>query len=148
MKLLGLLIPLVLSAALVSPTRPATSTRSQSTFGYVDLHLDPHGQPFAAWQLEFIARDNSATLVGVEAGDSPAFKDPPHYDSVALSGNRIILAAYSTAAELPTGRTRIARLHLQFAKPDPAFDVRLITAAASDGAKIDAAVSVSEGAQP
>ena len=148
MKLLGLLILLALSTALASPTRPATSTRPQSPFGYVDLHIDPHGQPLAAWQLEFIARDNSATLVGVESGDSPAFKDPPHYDPVALSGNRVILAAYSTAAELPTSRTRIARLHLQFTKPDPAFNVRLITAAASDGMKLDAAVSISEGAQP
>jgi len=120
-----------------------------STFGYIDLQIDPHNHPLAAWQIEFTAKDNSATLVGIEGGDTPASKAPPHYDPAALTQSRVILAAYSTTANLPTTKTRIARLHLQFTQPNPAYNVKLITAAKPDGTKLDAAdASVDQGVQP
>jgi hypothetical protein len=119
------------------------------SFGYIDLHIDPHGKPLAAWQVEFTAKDNSATLVGIEGGDTGAYKDPPHYDPAALANSRVILAAYSTADDLPTSKTRVARLHLQFTKRNAAYDVKLITAATPDGAKLETAdASVDQGAQP
>jgi hypothetical protein len=165
MTRLPLILAMLIGATFVfaqqSPTRSASSsTRSMGSppaardpspmpsFGYVDLHIDPHNHPLAAWQVEFIAKDNSATLVGIEGGDTPAYKDPPHYDPAALTHSRIILAAYSTPDDLPTTKTRVARLHLQFTKPSPKYEVKLITAAVADGSKIQGLPSLSEGAQP
>jgi hypothetical protein len=57
-------------------------------------------------------------LVGIEGGEGgehAAYAKPAYYDPAALApegGGRVILAAYSTAKDLPTGRTRVARLHV------------------------------------
>jgi hypothetical protein len=141
----SLLILVALMGCVISAS-PAL-TQPASSFGYVDVFLDPQGKPLAAWQIQVIANDDCAALVGVEGGET-AFKDPPHYDPAALDGNRIIIAAYSTAQSLPNAKTRVARLHLQFRRPTRSYDIRLVTAATSDGTKLDADSSLSEGVQP
>ena len=146
MTLRSLFILSLLTFSLIS-AGPA-QTQPVSSFGYVDVFVDPQGKPLAAWQIQVIANDDCATLVGVEGGDTAPFKDPPHYDPGALAGNHIIIAAYSTAQTLPTARTRVARLHLQFQKSPRTYDIRLVTAAAPDGNKLDAQASLSEGVQP
>ena len=124
------------------------STTQPIRFAFVDVTLDPHGAPLAAYQVEIIADPRRAKLAGVEGGDHAAFKTPPYYDPAALNGHRIILAAFNTAAELPKAPFRAARLHVQITGPDPVkFDARLIIASTADGKAIPAArVSVSEGA--
>lgn len=90
-------------------------------FETVDVFVDSGDVPLAAYQLEVRADTRSAQakaqvkLVGVEGGDKGAFEEPPRYDPQALRGERIILAAYSLLDkdQLPTGQTRVARLHVQ-----------------------------------
>ena len=105
----------------------------------------------AAYQVEIKADgtgqrpmppDAKITLVGVEGGEHAAFKDAPHYDPAALHEDRlkdrIILAAFNTGADLPAGKTRVARIHVQVEGPELAFKVVVMAAATADGTKIDA----------
>jgi hypothetical protein len=55
------------------------ATTPSSRFTYVDLFIDPHGQPLAAWQVEFNADTPGVSLVGVETGESPAYSKRPPY---------------------------------------------------------------------
>jgi hypothetical protein len=148
MKLWTGIIILAGVAALGLAKDATTAPATRSSFAYVDIKIDPHGKPLAAWQVEFIASDNSATLVGIEGGEG-AYKEPPFYDPVALAQARVIVAAFSTSDQLPTKLTRVARLHLRFNKPNPTYNLRLITAADPEGAKMtDAKAFISEGAHP
>jgi hypothetical protein len=80
----------------------------------VDILLDTGDRPLGAYQVEVVA--HGASIVGLEGGDATPFKAAPFYDPAALQGGgaegRIIVAAFSTDAQLPTGQTRVARLHL------------------------------------
>lgn len=115
------LLAAVLAVAM-SGTAKQPGGASESRWEAVDVYVDSGKAPLAAYQLEVQARmdpgveGRAVKLVGVEGGEQGgAFGDPPYYDPDALRGERIILAAYSLAAEasLPTGRTRVARLHVQ-----------------------------------
>jgi hypothetical protein len=122
--------------------------KSQSRFTHVDLYIDPKGQPLAAWQLEFAAETGDVSLVGVEAGQHPAFAaKPPYYDPAALAGKRIILADFTLNPDLPNQKTRIARLMLE-TKGDatPHYATKLITAADSQGKRITAELTVADPA--
>jgi hypothetical protein len=135
-------------AAARSPVPVPASKSTATTFGYVDIYLDPHNKSLAAYQLELVIPDQAATVVGIEGGDAAAFKAPPYYDPAAMSQSRVILAAFSTGADLPKAKTRVARVHLRFDKPNREYSAKLMTAATQDGNKIAADASVSEGAQP
>jgi hypothetical protein len=115
-----------------------------SRFAAVDVMIDPAGQPLAVWQLEFAAEPGQISLVGVEAGEHPAFSArPPHYDPAALAGNRIILGDFSLAAELPNKPFRAARLMLEIkgdAKPN--YVTKLMAAANADGKPVAATITV------
>lgn len=107
-------------AVAMSGTAKQPGDASESRWEAVDVYVDSGKVPLAAYQLEVQASMDPAgravKLVGVEGGEQGgAFGDPPYYDPDALRGERIVLAAYSLAAEgsLPTGRTRVARLHVQ-----------------------------------
>jgi len=140
---------LILALCLFAGFAPAQPASSRATgFGWVDIYLDPHGKSLAAYQLEFIAPNDAATLVGIEGGEHPAFKEPPYYDAAALNHNRVILAAFSTDSNVPSTRTRVARLHMQFQQAQRNYSIRLIAAASNDETRITAEPSFSEGAQP
>lgn len=123
---------------------------SVARFEFVDVFVDSGSEPLAAWQLEFAGTiaSGSVELVGVEGGAPAAYAKPAYYDPDALSQNRVILAAFSTSKDLPTGRARVARLHLQLTGPAdaaPSFTVSLTAAANPDGAPVNATASVSRG---
>jgi hypothetical protein len=84
-------------------------------------------------------------IVGVEGGDHTAFREPPYYDPAALSHNRIIIAAFNTGRDLPKGKTRVARLHLQISGPEPQFKTKLDVAASAEGKDIPATSTVEPG---
>lgn len=114
-------------------------------FAAYDLVVDTADWPLAAWQVELQCRQPAAQIVGIEGGDHTAFADPPHYDPRAMNQQRVILAAFSTAEELPLGRIRIARVHVQIPGPQPCeFDIRLVVIATLGGEPIDASVSLQE----
>ena len=131
---------------------PAATTSSVSAdvrFQTIDVMIDPKGQPLAAYQLEFVADAHRVKLVGVEGGDHAAYREPPYYDPAALSRHRMILAAFSTSADLPKSATRVARLHVQVSGDgQPTWTAKLIVASSDASDSIPATVSVSEGAQP
>jgi hypothetical protein len=79
-------------------------------FVAVDVYVDVGERKLSAWQVE-IACDPRAAIAGVEGGEPMAFREPPTYDPRALNGGKIVLAAF-TPGDAPSGRVRVARLHL------------------------------------
>ena len=134
----------------VSTTASTTPSASDVRFQTVDVTVDPKDQPLAAYQLEFVADAARVKLVGVEGGDHAAFREPPYYDPAALSRHRVILAAFSTSADLPRSATRVARLHVQISGDgQPEWSAKLIVASSATSDSIPADVRLSaEGAKP
>ncbi len=123
-----------------APERPAVR------FEAVDVYVDSGAKPLAAYQFELTATRGRAAIVGVEGGEHPAFQQAPYYDPAALQHDRIIIAAFSTGRDLPTGRTRVARVHLQVSGEEkPAYAVTLQAAATAGGARISATATVEQG---
>ncbi len=128
-------------------SRPETELNSERvTFAPVHIYLDSGSIPLAAYQFEFKAVAGQVEIVGVEGGEHLAFSEPPHYDPAALAGGRIIIAAFNTTDTLPTGKTRIATLHLQITGDTiPEYEIKQLTAADTDGRRISAEVSFEQG---
>jgi len=113
-------------------------------FEAVDVFVDSGDKPLAAYQFELKARSGEVLLAGLEGGEDAAFKAAPYYDTTALLQNKVIVAAFSTAPDLPHGRTRVARLMVQVTGPaEPAYDATLSVAGSTDGKPIpDAKLSI------
>jgi hypothetical protein len=114
-------------------------------FCAVDIYVDSKGSPLAAYQLEFTVTNGVAKIVGIEGGEHPAFHEPPFYDPKAMQRERVILAAFNTGNELPSGKTRVATIHLQVIG-DAAlqWELKLQAAGNSAGARIAAQASFEE----
>jgi len=110
-----------------------------SRFVAVDVYVEAGDKKLAAWQVE-IGTDDRAAIVGVEGGEPAVYREPPTYDPAALQGGKIVLAAFTTG-DAPSGRVRVARLHLmESAKVD--LVGRLTAAGAPGGARFDAKVTL------
>ena len=121
----------------------ADARRIQVRFAAVDVYIDSGSAPLAAWQFELTTGSSGVKIVGVEGGDHPAFKAPPYYDPKALTQDRIIIAAFSTAENLPTGKTRVARIHVQISgEPLPDFGVQITVAADQAGETIKTTATI------
>lgn len=108
-------------------------------FVAVDVYVEAGDRKLAAWQVE-IGTDDRAAIVGVEGGEPAAYREPPTYDPAALQGGKIVLAAF-TKGDAPTGRVRVARLHLmESVKVD--LVGKLTAAGAPGGARFDAKVTL------
>ncbi len=109
----------------------------------IDVYVDSGERELGAWQVEVTSDSPEAKLVGVEGGAHAAYAEPPYYDPAALhesdAFDRVVIAALSTADELPTGRTRVARLHFMV-EGEPGFRVKLMAAGARDATPIGAGV--------
>lgn len=118
-----------------------------SRFAAVEVYLDSQ-EPVAAWQFEFSNRHGGMQVVGVENGDSAAFAGTPYYDREAVrlgTADRVVVADYSLAPapELPSGRVRIATLHLVLdATVEPTFALDLVTAVDVDGRPVKASLEL------
>ena len=111
----------------------------RARFCAVDIYLDSGSTPLAAYQLEFSSTNGMAKIVGIEGGEPTPFRNAPFYDPKALQHERVIIAAFTTlpATQLPSGKFRVATIHLQIpAGVEPAFTIKLQTAADSHGNKI------------
>jgi hypothetical protein len=112
-------------------------------FKAYDIIINPHGNSLAAYQLELIADDADARIVGVEGGDHPAFQKAPYYDPAALQSGRIIVAAFNTGTNLPNQVTRVATVHM--IEPDDCdsgYTMDLTVAVDTDGNDIDADIEL------
>ena len=123
-----------------------TAVEAAVRFRVVDIFVDSKTAPLAAYQVEFSAANGNAKIVGIEGGDS-VFSDAPFYDPKAMQHERVIIAAFSTesAEKLPTGKTRVATIHLQ-TRSDVELDfvVKLHIAANSIGKKISPLITAEE----
>ena len=123
-----------------------TTVRPSVRFAPLHIYLDSGNQPLAAFQFELKATAGQIKIVGVEGGQHKAFKEAPYYDPVALANDRIIIAAFNTGRELPTGRTRIATIHLQIiGDAEPDYELKLTVAADADAKEIPAKISFEKG---
>lgn len=122
------------------------SARQDVRFAAFDVLIDAGATPLAAWQVELTDPSDRATIVGVEGGDptaARAYAEPPYYDPRALSQGRIVLGAFSTGDTLPTGRVRVARVHVRVLGPEPLdWDARLVVAGAPDGRSLAAVLEL------
>ena len=126
--------------------RKIESVTAESSFKVVDIFIDSGERPLAAYEFEFKAVVGEVRIVGIERGDSRNFRDPPYYDPTALSKNRVIIGSFNTTDELPTQRTRVARLHLHISGGvRPHYALKLIVAGSREGTPIAATVSFKEG---
>ena len=114
-------------------------------FCAVDIYVDSKAAPLAAYQLEFTVTNGVAKIVGIEGGEHPAFHEPPFYDPKARQHERVILAAFNTGNELPSGKTRVATIHLQV-NGDATLqcELRLQAAGNAAGGRIAAEASFEE----
>jgi hypothetical protein len=125
--------------------------RSGTRFVVFDVVVDSGTHPLAAWQLDIRATKGSVKIAGIEGGEHPAFKEPPHHDPKAIQRERVKLAAFSTAAadSLPRGRTRVATLHVQVTgSTEPQFEVRVEAGAQPGGTVIKLKAEILERKSP
>lgn len=116
----------------------------------VEIWIDSHDQRLAAYQLEFKPTSGNVSIVGIEGGESGPFAHPPYYDPGAMMSERVIIADFSTAAaeSLPTGRFRIATIHVRISgDAEPAYAATLSIAATIGGKTIPADVTLNTGRQ-
>ena len=142
-----LLVILLFGLAAQSFAQPPAAQEGQRGFRAIDIYLDPQGAPLAAYQLEFAGTNGGAKIVGIEGGETAAFHEPPFYDPKAMQQDRVIIAAFSTnpSTELPSGKTRVATIHLQTSgTAAPGFVLKLETAADANGQKLQATASFEE----
>lgn len=114
-------------------------------FEAIDVIVDSGDESLGAYQFELDSVSDGVEIVGIEGGEHAAYADPPYYDPEAMNGNRVILAAFSTDAELPTGRSRVARIHVQLEGEAPkAYRFKLTATANDQGEDISAEVEIAK----
>jgi hypothetical protein len=113
-KTIWLLLLTLGSLALAGFAQESAPKPEPVRFRTVDIFVDSTNRPLAAYQIEFAA-PAGAKIVGIEGGEHAAFKEAPFYDPKAMQHERVIIGAFSTATadKLPTGKTRVATIHLQ-----------------------------------
>ena len=126
-------------------TSKRVSSARGTTFAAVDVFIDSGKEPLAAYQFELTAKKGAFKIVGVEGGEHRAFSQPPYYDPAALMQDRIIIAAFDTGCDLPSGRTRVARIHIEYeGNQTPEIGVELNVTADNSGQAIPASAEVSQ----
>ncbi len=129
----------------LADARQEVAAQRAVRFASVDVMIDTKDLPLAVYQLEFSATKEIVKIVGIEGSSHEAFREAPHYDPQAIQRERVILAAFNTAAadKLPRGKVRIATIHLQITGDvEPVYQVNASVIATVDGKPIDAAVTV------
>ena len=147
------IVVLIAVSALAARQAPPVASQSEQVrndskliqFRAIDIFIDSKSRPLAAYQLEFKPIKGDVKIVGIEGGEHEKFSSPPYYDPQAMQQERVIIAAFSTAplSSLPTGRTRIATVHVQVVGDvEPVFAVAPTVLATTQGAAIEAGVDV------
>ena len=145
------LLSLILTCVMVPLLGPQVGRanrviRARVRFSPVDIYLDSGNTALAAYQFELKATKGSIKIVGVEGSDHAAFREAPYYDPAALTQDRIVIAAFNTGNDLPTGRTRIARVHLEITgDAEPRYELKPIVTADAEGREISAKLTLERG---
>jgi hypothetical protein len=124
------------------------SNQPKVRFAPLHIYLDSGKEVLAAYQFELKTVSGQIKIVGVEGGEHTAYKQPPYYDPAALARDRIIIAAYNIGQDLPTGRKRIATIHLQITGDiQPKYELNLVVGANAEGENISATITCEQGEQ-
>lgn len=141
------LVNITVQASEVTIPGPTEVAQDSIRYEAIDVFLDSGDLPLAAWQLELRSHTQDVEIVGIEGGEHPAFAEPPYYDPRAMNNNRVILGAFNTGSDnqLPSGRSRVARVHVQITGPGQRlWHTELTTSASSDGRNIPAELSIAK----
>ncbi len=133
--------------------QPAALEEGRTRFCVVDIYVHSRTTPLAAYQLQFAVTNGAAKIIGIEGGEHPAFREPPFYDPKAMQHERVIIAAFNTgsADQLPSGKTRVATIHLQISASEPGplqCELKLQAVGNAEGVRINAAASFQERKLP
>ena len=139
------LATVLLGASLIGAAVTALpqSVETDTRFTTLDVYVES-SEPLAAWQFELREASGRMRVVGVENGDTAAFGEAPYYDLAAVSqgtADRIVVADYSIRqeVELPTGRNRLATIHMQIeGTAEPVYVLNLMAAGGANGEPIQA----------
>jgi len=116
-------------------------------FAVFDVFVDSGAEPLAAYQLKISDEKAAVKILSVEGGEHASFAKPPKFDEKAIQRDVIKLAAFSleTREKLPSGRVRVASLHVE-AGPEMTPDWKAVVEAAGGpgGRKISATVLISK----
>lgn len=114
-------------------------------FEAVDVFIDTGDRPLAAYQFRLSATGGDAKIVGIEGGGSKAFREPPYYDLAALQNDRVIIADFNLGGDVPSGRVRVATVHMRVTgEQKPSYEVDLQVAATRGGDRIPASITLEE----
>lgn len=119
-----------------------------AVFRALDITIDSGSEKLGAYQIEIKYSRDLVKITGIEGGENKAFNKAPYYDPRGLSAGRIILAAIADSkTRTPTGKTRVARLHLMVPS-DKAPDLAITPVAAvnSNGKKIKITITAAQPA--
>ena len=141
------LAKVLLGASLIGAVVAALSqsVETDTRFTTLDIYVEST-EPLAAWQFEVREASGRMRVVGVENGETAAFGEAPYYDLTAVAqgaADRVVVADYSMlpATELPTGRNRLATIHIQLeGTAEPDYVLNLMAAGGADGEPIQAFV--------
>ncbi len=130
-------------------TRTADPDAEQAVrFIPLHIYIDSGAESLGAYQFELRAISDRVKIVGVEGGEHEAFTEPAYYDPAALMNDRIIVGAFSTGKSLPTGKTRVATIHLQITGGlEWDYELTLTVAGDREGNEIPAKLTTTQGDQ-
>jgi len=124
------LAKLALACVLLAVTTVAAAAEPMPTrFTAYEVHLDPGSAKLAAWQVEVVLADASASIVGVEGGTTPAFREPAYHDPEALQAGRIVIATFTTGQDVSAGSQHVATLHVAETPGAESPTIRVMAAA-------------------
>lgn len=130
-------------AQVIELAGPVGIDDSDSQFEAIDVYVDSGTNPLAAYQFELASTTPGVKIVGIEGGEHAAYSDAPYYDSRAMRNNRVIIAAFNTGKDLPVGRSRVARIHVEIQGSGArSYWTRLSVSATVEGRRIPARVSL------
>lgn len=116
-------------------------------FAVYDVYVDSAGEPLAAYQLKISDRRAAVKIISVEGGEHASFAEAPKFDAKAIQRDVIKIAAFSLDGreKLPSGRVRIASLHVEVGPGlAPNWNAIVEAAGSAGGKKISAEVSISK----
>ena len=120
-------------------------------FALFDVYVDTGEEPLAAYQLKLSDERAAVKIISVEGGEHASFREPPKFDAKAIQRDVIKIAAFSLDAKekLPTGRVRVASLHVEIGPGlTPAWKAAVEAAARPGGGKISAEISILKRENP
>ena len=135
------LIPVLAAALLLAPLAAAAGDFS---FMPLDIYIDSGGEPLAAYQFELRYDSWAYSIAGIEGGEG-ALGEAPYYDPRGMETGRIVIASFTTDPNPPSGRVRVATVHVavdEDVSAEEDFSATLMIAAGPAENPIEATIEI------